>query len=121
MELVGKIKVIGTAQKVSEKFVKRDIVVTTDEQYPQHIQIQFVQDKCDLLDKFKVGQNVEIGINLRGNEWINKKDETVYFNTIQGWKINDVKDSTTIQPEPNTQTFTPAPVLAEDDDSGSPF
>jgi hypothetical protein len=32
---------------------KRDVVVTTDEKYPQDIQIQFVQDKVDLLDKFK--------------------------------------------------------------------
>lgn len=89
MEVVGKIKVIDSIKEVgSAGFKKRDVVVTTDEQYPQDIQIQFVQDKCDLLDKFKVGQEVKIGINLRGREWTNAKGEVVYFNTIQGWKID---------------------------------
>lgn len=89
MEVVGKIKSIGkTAEVGSSNFKKRDIVVTTDEQYPQHILIQFVQDKCDILDKYKIGQFVTVGVNLRGREWVNQKGETVYFNTIQGWKIN---------------------------------
>jgi len=88
MEITGKIKFIDTTKEVgSNNFKKRDVVVTTDEQYPQHILIQFVKDKCELLDKFAVGQDVTIGINLRGNEWINPNSETVYFNTIQGWNI----------------------------------
>ena len=88
MEVTGIIKFIGTITQVSASFNKRDIVITTDEQYPQHILIQFVQDKVDLLDKFKVGESVSVGINLRGREWVNPQGETVYFNTIQGWKIN---------------------------------
>ena len=88
MELVGKIKMIDTTKEVgSGGFKKRDIVISTDEQYPQHILVQFVQDKCDLLDKFKVGQEVKVGINLRGRDWVNAQGETVYFNTIQGWNI----------------------------------
>lgn len=89
MEVTGKIRMIDQTKEVgSGGFKKRDVVVTTDEQYPQHILVQFVQDKCDLLDKFNVGENVTIGVNLRGREWTNAQGETVYFNTIQGWKIN---------------------------------
>lgn len=89
MEVVGKIKSIGqTAEVGSSNFKKRDIVVTTDEQYPQHILIQFVQDKCDILDKYKVGQSVTVGVNLRGREWTDPQGFVKYFNTIQGWKIN---------------------------------
>lgn len=88
MEVIGKIKMIDTTKEVGTSgFKKRDVVVTTDEQYPQSIQIQFVQDKCSLLDGFQVGQDVTIGINLRGREWTNTQGETVYFNTIQGWNI----------------------------------
>jgi hypothetical protein len=87
MEVSGKIKVI---QNLIEKgtFKSKNIVVTTEEQYPQDISVQFVQDKCDLLNNFSLGQEVVIGINLRGREWVNPQGETVYFNTIQGWKIN---------------------------------
>jgi hypothetical protein len=87
MEVKGKIKFIGSTQQVSEKFSKREIVVSTDEQYPQHISIEFNQDKCAILDKYSVGDNVEVGINLRGREWTNPQGETKYFNSVQGWNI----------------------------------
>jgi hypothetical protein len=92
MEVFGKIKTIGAPVQVSEKFVKREMSLTTDEQYPQVLGIQFVQDKCDLLNNFSVGDNVKIGINLRGREWENKHGEIVVFNTLQGWVINELKD-----------------------------
>ena len=89
MEVQGTIKVIGEIQTFGAKgFRKRELVITTEEQYPQSILVEFVQDKCDLLDKFEVGKNVKIGINLRGREWTNPQGETKYFNSIQGWNIN---------------------------------
>jgi hypothetical protein len=87
MEVKGKIKFIGATQQVSDKFSKREIVVTTDEQFPQHISIEFNQDKCAILDKYSVGDDVEVSINLRGREWTNPQGETKYFNSIQGWNI----------------------------------
>ena len=98
MEVSGKVKVV---QEVVEKgtFKSRNIVVTSDEQYPQDISVQFVQDKCDLLNNIEVGSNVTIGINLRGREWTNPQGEAVYFNTIQGWKI---AINTTPEPQPKS-------------------
>lgn len=103
MEVTGKIKLIDSEKAVGNSgFKKRDIVVTTDEQYPQSILIQFVQDKCDLLNGFKVGEAVTISINLRGREWVNPQGESVYFNTIQGWRI--AKQDTSKQSPANTAT-----------------
>jgi len=88
MEVTGKIKMIDQTKEVgSAGFKKRDVVVTTDEQYPQHISIQFQQDKCEYLDGYSIGDSVVIGINLSGREWTNPKGELVYFNTIKGWNI----------------------------------
>jgi hypothetical protein len=87
MEVSGKIKVIGATQQVSASFQKRQLVITTEEQYPQFIEINFIQDKCDILNGYKVGDTVTVGINLRGREWTNPQGETKYFNDIQGWKI----------------------------------
>jgi hypothetical protein len=87
MELSGKIKAIGAEQQVSPTFKKRELVVETDEQYPQSIMIEFVQDKADLLNGLTVGQNVTVGINLGGREWVNPQGETKYFNSIKGWRI----------------------------------
>jgi len=121
MEVTGKIKMIDTTKEVGTSgFKKRDIVITTEEQYPQHILVQFVQDKCEILDKFNVGQNVIISINLRGREWINPQGETVYFNTIQGWFI---KKDETEKPEPQQEekSFEPAPSFTEEEHDDLPF
>jgi len=102
MEVSGKIKLIDETKEIGTGgFKKRDVVVTTDEQYPQHILIQFVQDKCEILNGYKVGENVVVGINLRGREWTNPQGETVYFNTIQGWKINK-QDTSQQSPAPQS-------------------
>lgn len=117
MEVNGKIKVINPTQNVSATFKKREIVVSTDEQYVQHILIEFNQDKCDLLDKFKVGQSVKVGINLRGREWVNPQGETKYFNSIQGWSISSNGE----QSANNIEVNEPVSVVADSDDTGLPF
>jgi len=85
MEVTGKIKKIDETKTFGTSgFRKRELVITTDEQYPQMLMIEFVQDKCDLLDNFKLGDDIKVSINLRGREWINPEGEAKYFNSIQG-------------------------------------
>ena len=92
MELSGKIKWIDETKTYgSNGFRKREVVITTEEQYPQHILIEFIQDKCDVLNTYQVGQDVKIGINLRGREWVNPEGQTKYFNSIQGWRIEKIE------------------------------
>ena len=89
MEVTGVVKVIGETETFGGNgFRKRELVIVTAEQYPQTIMVEFVQDKVDLLNNFSQGQNVKIGINLRGREWINPEGVAKYFNSIQGWKID---------------------------------
>jgi len=88
MEVVGIIKVLGATQEIGAKgFKKREVVITTAEDYPQMLMIEFTQDKVDLLNEFMEGSSVTISINLRGREWINPQGEAKYFNSLQGWKI----------------------------------
>ena len=124
MEVQGKIKMIGeTATFGSNGFRKRELVVTTEEQYPQHIMIEFVQDKTDLLNNYQVGQNVKVSINLRGREWVNPQGETKYFNSVQGWRVENVDQavSQNMPPMPPADTFEPATNLNEDDHDDLPF
>ena len=93
MNISGKIKLINeTKEYGSNGFRKRELVVTTQEQYPQNILVEFIQDRTNLLDAFNVGDLVKIDINLRGREWTNDKGEIKYFNSIQGWRIEKVED-----------------------------
>ena len=98
MEVKGKIHFIGDTQSFgSNNFQKREVVVTTEEQYPQKILIEFVQDKCAILDNYDVGEKVSIAINLRGREWTNPEGEVKYFNSIQGWKITRLQGAAPVE------------------------
>ena len=125
MEVQGKIKMIGETQTFgSNGFRKREVVVTTEEQYPQQIMIEFIQDKTDLLNSYQLGQDVKISINLRGREWVNPQGETKYFNSIQGWRIENVgagAPAGDIPPVPPMEAFEPATDLNEDDHDDLPF
>ena len=93
MNISGKIKLIGeTKEYGSNGFRKREIVITTQEQYPQNILIEFIQDRTSLLDTFQADDFVKIDINLRGREWTNQQGELKYFNSIQGWRIESLDD-----------------------------
>ena len=84
----GKIKVINDTQEISEKFKKREFVVTdTSSMYPQDVMFQSVQDKCALLDEFSVEDEVEVSFNLRGREWTSPDGVVKYFNTLDAWRI----------------------------------
>lgn len=90
MEITAIIKRIEATRTVGEQDFKiRDLIVSTDEQYPQTLSIQFVQGKCEELDKFTPGQKVKIDINLRGKE-TTKEGKVSVFNTIQGWRIQEI-------------------------------
>ncbi len=125
MEVQGSIKVIGEVQEISATFKKRELVVSTDEQYPQTLSIEFIQDKTDLLNKFEVGQNVKVGINLRGREWENPQTKEIkYFNSIQGWRIELLENSNSdddLPPLDNLSPFEPASETNDEDLDDLPF
>ena len=89
MEIQGRIKEIFSLETVGNNgFQKRDLVITTEEQYPNDIVIQFTQGRCALLDNLQKGQLVKVHYNLRGREWVSPQGEVKYFNTVEGWKID---------------------------------
>ena len=88
MDITGTLKVKSEAQQVSEKFKKRDFVITDNSsQYPQHISFQLTQDKCNLIDQYAFGAEVKVHFNLRGREWTSPQGEIKYFNTLEAWRL----------------------------------
>ncbi|MFD2908923.1 DUF3127 domain-containing protein [Flavobacterium ardleyense] len=125
MEVLGKVKVINPEQQVSASFKKRELVVTTEEQYPQHIMIEFTQDKTDLLNQYNVGEQVKVSINIRGREWVSPQGETKYFNSIQGWRIEKMQaeapSAAQMPPMPASEAFEPATNFKEEEHDDLPF
>ena len=100
MQLKGTIKVIFETVQVSDKFAKREFVVTTSEDmYPQDVLFQATQDKCSMLDGYAVGESVEVSLNIRGREWVNPQGESKYFNSLECWRIEKVEGGLSPMPE----------------------
>jgi len=124
MEITGKIKKIDETKSYGTSgFKKRELVVTTDEQYPQMLLVEFVQDKCDLLNNYNVGEDVKVSINLRGREWVNPEGEAKYFNAIQGWRIEKLETGapTEIPPIEAVDAFEPADNVTDEEPDDLPF
>lgn len=88
MEVIGNLKSKFETQKVSDRFQKREFILTTEANtpYPQHVSFQVTQDKCSMLDQFSDGDEIRVQFNLRGREW-NGPQGIRYFNTLEAWRI----------------------------------
>jgi len=122
MELLGKAIVVSDVIQVTDSFKKRELVITTDEQYPQSIMIEFPQDKADLLNNLSIGENLKVSINIGGRSWVNPQGETKYFNSIKGWRIEKLKDNNVgnMPPKP-AEAFAPATNFKEEEHDDLPF
>ncbi|QHN65161.1 DUF3127 domain-containing protein [Bergeyella cardium] len=130
MELQGTIKKIFEIQSFPSGFQKREMILLTQEQYPQPVSIEFLSEKMNLLDNVSEGDNVKVGINIRGREWVNPQGETKYFNSITAWRLEKVADNggyseptqATPAPEQEVQdTSSSTNVFEEDEDDDLPF
>lgn len=119
MKITGKILEIKDIHQISDTFKKRVFVLeyTDHPQYPEYITFDLIQDRCNLIDGFQVGQDVEVSFNLRGRKWTTPEGETKYFNSLQAWRIEALAKEH-VQPttqEDATQRATEDTTTLEDD------
>jgi hypothetical protein len=97
MDIQGQVKVISETQIVSDKFKKRELVLTTEANtpYPQYVSFQLTQDKCAIADQYNVGDDVKVSFNLRGREWSGPQG-IKYFNTLEIWRIERIGQAQTM-------------------------
>ncbi len=128
MEVKGKVLEIFEVQQVSASFKKREFVLeyADNPQYPEFVKFELIQDKCDLLDSYQVGQEINVSFNLKGRKWVDPKGEAKYFNSLQAWRINPAEAAAS--PAPAAGNTAPAPKagdepewLNSDDSDDLPF
>jgi len=88
LKLNGTIKMIGEVQNFDSGFSKREFVITTNEQYPQDVKFEVVKEKATDFEQYnKVGDNVDVKFNVRGNEYNGK-----YYVSLQSWHVSKVTE-----------------------------
>jgi hypothetical protein len=74
-EIIGKVYFKSEAELIGANQMKKQIlVVETDGQYPQKLPVEFIKDKCDLLNNLQVRQQVKVSVNVRGNEYKDRNE-----------------------------------------------
>lgn len=95
MYLIGSIAEIGDVQTYGASgFRRKDVILKTDDKYPQEITVEFHQEKIDLLNNLRAGQKAKIFINILGKKYTDKNGALRRFNTIKGWKIEESNGTT---------------------------
>lgn len=127
-QIFGKLHKVNEIQEISANFRKREFVVKTDEQYPQHILCELQHDNVDLIDAFSIGSNIAVSINIRGRSWTSPvTNEEKYFNTIVAWKIEipEYEKNKPVPPAPDPQYAPPKPTAStafpEEEEDDLPF
>ncbi|MBC7912986.1 MAG: DUF3127 domain-containing protein [Pyrinomonadaceae bacterium] len=118
MDIKGKIHEILPVMNVTETFKKRELVIEFAEnpQYPEYIKFEALQDKVNLFDPLKVGDQVEVFFNLRGRPWTDKSGKTAYFNTLVVWRVNVLAGNAAESPAPEYAAPVDISSAPEDDD-----
>jgi len=95
MNIQGKLHVKNETKQVSDRFRKREFVIeyADNPMYPQFVQFQLVQDKCELIESYNVGDMIQVEFDLRGREWTSPQGEVKYFNSLDAWRIAPVQTS----------------------------
>ncbi len=109
----GKLLGANAVEQITDKFKKRKFWVETDldSQWPQVIEFELVQDKVDVIDKYKAGDMLRVGFNLRGRKYTSKKTgQEGVINSLNAWFVDKSKASAP------TSTAT-----SKDDESDLPF
>lgn len=123
MEITGTLVEKFDAVHVSATFKKRVFVIeqvnvgNDGNDYPELISLELIQDKTDLIDKYNIGDRLEVLFNLKGRKWVSPQNEVKYFNTLQAWQIHSEKDGNSFNKSPEfvdpPAPQQPAPVKKE--------
>jgi len=98
MELIGTVKKKFDVQTFSSGFRKQELILLTQEQYPQPISVEFLSEKIDLLNSVSEGDQIKVGINIRGREWQTPDGQVKYFNSITGWRLEKMNSGHSNEP-----------------------
>ena len=99
LEVTGKLLAKYDTQQVSEKFKKREFVLELAEEingniYTNFAKLQLVQNKCDIIDRFKEGEMVKVSFNIKGNRW--ERDGKVnYITNLDAWRVESATGAPT--------------------------
>jgi hypothetical protein len=116
MELKATVKkVLATQERSNFKSRKVWLIVDEDLKYPQTIEVELQQDKCELF-KVTEGSTITAHLNLRGREWTSPEGKTSVFNSLVMWKWDVL-----VAAQQEVKTVAPTAPIAQYEPNDLPF
>lgn len=82
-EIEGRLHKKFETESKTATFQAREFVIEINtNNYVQYIKFQLTQDRCELIDRYNEGDQINVHFDLRGREWNEK-----YFTNLNAWKI----------------------------------
>jgi single-strand DNA-binding protein len=101
-EIQGKLYKVFPSENKSGSFQARQFVIEVESgQYSQFVKFQLTQDRCDLIDSYSEGEEIQVSFDLRGREWDGK-----YFTNLNAWRLN--------RPSSTEKTDSPKPTVQDE-------
>ena len=122
MNIKGRLIEKFETQQVSDSFRKREFVVEFAEnpQYPELLKFELIQTNCEQLDQIDLNTDISVTFKLKGRKWTDKQGKTMYFNSLQAWRVEAAAETTTGQdgnpPPPEEPNWMSESSASEDDD-----
>lgn len=102
-ELTGIIIEIFPSQTFNKGFKKREFVIESGDKYPQKIIFGLVQEKCDMIDSYGIGDTVSISFDVKGRDWTDKLGTVKYFNSLEAYRISGQQRATSNNSDQSSQ------------------
>jgi single-strand DNA-binding protein len=115
MQVSGTIESISEINTISDKLKKREVVIVTSEQYPQHLKIELVNARTEIFAPHGIGEQVTVDINLKGRKLADGR----VFCSIEGWRVKGAEAAAEGSAAPETAIFGAG--SNSDDKDGLPF
>lgn len=110
-EIQGELHSIGDTQEFgSNGFTKREFVllVTGEDEnpaYPNYVALELIKDKCALMDKYNLGEEVVVTFNLSGRLWNAPGKPEKCFTSLQAWRVETASKGVGNAPAMNNEPF----------------
>jgi single-strand DNA-binding protein len=93
-EAVGTLYKVFPEQQITERFRKREFILSVqDGMYVQLVKFTLKQDRCNLIEGYKLGAELKVTFSISGREVQGKDGEPLYFTSLDAWKIEPLKDA----------------------------
>lgn len=95
-EAQGVIHSIGETTEFGKNgFTKREFVIKLGGEgengdYPNHIALELIKDKCGLIDGYKEGDEITAHFNLSGRLWSGNGRPEKCFTSLQVWRLESL-------------------------------